>query len=255
MAREIIDFHIHPFVDESSCLCAYTKDIGTDKRDIKAELAEAGIGRLCGSVITKVGDGFPRELNCNATAMKLWKNFGDSYIPGIQVNSAYIDESCREIDAAKERGVVMVGELVPYFYGWSYSDEGFAKILEHTKGKIELYSLHTIEIEAMVKIAKDFSYINFVFAHPGERSLIEQHIEAMKNHENIYLDLSGTGLFRYGMLEYLVNKVGSERILFGTDYPICNPAMYTHGVEYEKISEKAKENIFSANAKRLLNIK
>jgi predicted TIM-barrel fold metal-dependent hydrolase len=56
------------------------------------------------------------------------------------------------------------------------------------------------------------------------------------------------------MLRYAVDQVGSERILFGTDYPICNPGVYIGGVLAEPISDEAKENIFSKNAKRLLGI-
>jgi len=76
----------------------------------------------------------------------------------------------------------------------------------------------------------------------------------MKSNENAYLDLSGTGLFRYGMLKKLCCEVVAERILFGTDYPICNLKMYIAGVLGEKISDSEKELIFAGNAKRILNI-
>jgi predicted TIM-barrel fold metal-dependent hydrolase len=56
------------------------------------------------------------------------------------------------------------------------------------------------------------------------------------------------------MLSQLVNDVGAERILFGTDYPVCNPGVYVGGVLAEKITDSAKELIFSGNAKRLLGI-
>ena len=106
----------------------------------------------------------------------------------------------------------------------------------------------------MRSIAKRHSTTPFVFAHPGEAKRVNDHIDVMLECDNVYLDLSGTGLFRYGMLKYLVERVGAERILFGSDYPICNPNMYIHAVEFEKISDSDKELIFSQNAKMLLNI-
>ena len=72
--------------------------------------------------------------------------------------------------------------------------------------------------------------------------------------DNVYLDISGTGLFRYGMLKHLVSSVGAERILFGSDYPICNPNMYIAGVEFEKLTDHEKDLIFAENAKKLLKI-
>ena len=55
-------------------------------------------------------------------------------------------------------------------------------------------------------------------------------------------------------IKHLVEKVGADRIIFGSDYPICNPGMYIAGVDFEKISDKEKELIFSENAKRLLKL-
>ena len=109
-------------------------------------------------------------------------------------------------------------------------------------------------VDGMRKIAKEHNKTQFVFAHPGEAARVEEHISVMLECENVYLDISGTGLFRYGMLKHLVTKVGADRILFGSDYPICNPGMYIAGVEFEKLMDNEKELIFAGNAKRLLKI-
>ena len=75
----------------------------------------------------------------------------------------------------------------------------------------------------------------------------------MKMSENYYLDLSGTGLFRHGMLRYGINMFGAERFIFGSDYPTCNPAMFIGGIVMDTlISEDEKKMIFAENVKRLL---
>ena len=76
----------------------------------------------------------------------------------------------------------------------------------------------------------------------------------MKKYPNLYLDISGTGLFRYGLLASAVKTVGAGRILFGTDYPICNPRMYVQAVLGEHISQEEKEDILFSNAQRILGI-
>ena len=93
--------------------------------------------------------------------------------------------------------------------------------------------------------------LNVIAAHPGERANVRVRAEMMKRHKNLYWDLSGTGLFRWGMLRYLVEQCGPHKLLFGTDYPICNIAMQVYGVLSEKISEEAKVAIFSGNYDRL----
>ncbi len=91
-------------------------------------------------------------------------------------------------------------------------------------------------------------------AHPGDKAQFLRHIERIKKYKNYYLDLSGTGIFRYGLIGYGVKEVGSERLLFGTDYPICNPSMYINAVLFEKLNEQDYNNILSDNAKHLLNL-
>ena len=84
--------------------------------------------------------------------------------------------------------------------------------------------------------------------------MLEAMPQILKKYPNAYLDLSGTGLFRYGMLKHGVDMVGAEKFLFGTDYPITNPHMYVQAVEFEHITEEAKDMIFYQNAERILGI-
>ena len=82
-----------------------------------------------------------------------------------------------------------------------------------------------------------------------------RHLNRMKISENYYLDLSGTGLFRHGMLRHGIDEVGAERFLFGSDYPTCNPAMFLGGVILDtSISEEEKTLILAGNAQRLLQL-
>lgn len=254
MNYEIIDFHTHPFVSIDDCICGY-KDTMPMSTDLIAEqLSSCGIGAFCGSVINKRGNGFDGQKTANADALLLADRLGGRYIPGIMVDANFADESCLEIDKAAELGVKLIGELVPYTYRWRYDDKGFYEILEHAKNKIPLVSVHTMWDAEIEKAVEDNKDITFVLAHPGEQNSVFRHIELMKKCENAYLDISGLGLFRYGVLSKLISEVGAERILFGTDYPVCNPGDYVGGVLAEKISDNDKELIFSGNAKRLLGL-
>ena len=115
-----------------------------------------------------------------------------------------------------------------------------------------IVNLHPMDMMQMAQTASEHKHIPFIFAHPGERTRVLENIDIMKKQDNVYLDISGTGILRYGVLRHLVNEVGAERILFGTDYPIGNPSAYVHGVLGEKLSDREKELILSGNAKRLL---
>ena len=254
---EIIDFHTHPFVTDDSYFCIYKESVKADKNTIVSDMTEAGVSRFCGSVIRKrrEGEGFEVLKQLNRDALELKKLYGNKYIPGIHVHPDFVDESIEEIEFADKNGVKLIGELVPYMHGWKdYSCKGFSEILEAVEEYGMTVSLHVGDHEQMMKMASEHKNVNFVIAHPGEKDRVQKHIELMQNCDNAYLEISGTGLHRYGLVRYLCDKVGAERILFGTDYPIGNIKSYVYAMTGEHLTDREQELIFSGNAKRLLSI-
>jgi predicted TIM-barrel fold metal-dependent hydrolase len=142
-------------------------------------------------------------------------------------------------------------------HGWSdYSDKRLQTILEAAGHYGMTVSFHTMkdEQEQMTRMIAAHPEINFVAAHPNERELFLLHLERLCKFDNFYLDLSGTGIFRYGLIAYGVNRVGSEKFIFGTDFPICNPRMYVQAVFQEPITDTDRENILYNNAARLIGL-
>ena len=254
---EIIDFHTHPFYDADSYFCIYKESVDADVNTFITDMKSAGISRFCGSVIRKMREGESFEIlkKLNRDAIKLRDIYGEKYIPGIHVHPDFVRESAEEIEFAANNGVKLIGELVPYMHGWKdYSCKGFSDILDVAEKFGMVVSLHVGDHDQMKKMASEHPNVKFVIAHPGEKDRVLKHIEIMQKCENTYLDLSGGGLFRYGLVRYLCDKVGAERILFGTDYPLGNLQMYVAAIMGERLSDCERELIFADNAKRLLNI-
>ncbi len=252
---EIIDFHTHPFLDQYDSICVYEKDTTYDK--VPALFKSIGITRICGSVIRPFDPEKPMESirACNDHAWKLKEIYGDFYIPGIHIHPDYVEESVEEIKKYNALGVNLIGELIPYAHAWSSCvSKGYYEILEEAAARKMIVSFHTMDQNEMDKMVADNPNVTFILAHPGEYHEVVRHIDRMKKHENCCLDLSGTGLFRYQMLKHLVDTVGAERILFGSDYPVCTPAMNIAEVVFEEMADEARELIFSGNAKRLLGL-
>ena len=87
----------------------------------------------------------------------------------------------------------------------------------------------------------------FIIAHLGS----VEHVNAIADsrYDNVYTDTSGIASSRNNVVEYAVGRVGSERILFGTD---TYAAGFQRGrIEYARISEADKQNILAGNALRL----
>lgn len=260
MDFEIIDFHTHPFIEEKYNICSH-KEYCNMSADTTLEVYKGlGISKICGSVI---GSDYTRSeylkkmIENNDEVLKLRDLYNGFYIPGFHVHPNYVEESINEIHRMYKAGVTLIGELVPYMEGWNnlYSSDAFSEILDEAAKYNMIVNFHSSNDDQMDEMVKRHPEIIFVAAHPGEYNSFMRHLERMKMSENYYLDLSGTGLFRYGMLRHAIDKVGAERLLFGSDYPTCSPAMYLGGILLDNLlSDTEKEMILSLNAKRLLKI-
>ena len=223
-------------------------------------MAALGVSRIAGSVISTHGDKFPSQwdkiLACNEEALALREYYGDFYIPGFHVHPAHVEQSCREIERMAALGVRLVGELVPYLDGWGELDYGcpqFSQILDCAAEHGMVVSFHTMNDDAVDAMVAAHPDTVFVAAHPGEYGGFVRHMARMKMSGNYHLDLSGSGLFRQGLLRHGIDLYGAERFLYGSDFPTCNPAMFVGGVSLDPLlRDEWRELIFSGNARRLL---
>ncbi len=265
MPFEIIDFHTHPFLHEENNICDHQSVCALTSDSIIEEMRALGISRVCGSVIPKKRkeDKCPWDaiLRANNDALALKDRFGDFYIPGFHVHPAFVEQSIEEIHRMHALGVHLIGELVPYLcewesYGQDFASDGFSKILDEAEKYGMVVSFHSDEnADAMDEMVRLHKNLTIVAAHPGEHPRLMRHIERAKISENYYLDLSGTGIFRHGMLLRAVREMGADHVLFGTDYPICAPGVYLGGVLYDRfLSDEEKALVFADNAKRILGL-
>lgn len=77
-------------------------------------------------------------------------------------------------------------------------------------------------------------------------------MEAAEATPNLFLELAGSQHHRL-ILERAVERVGAERIVFGSDLPFLEAAMTLAHVLTARISDHAKERILRTNFLRLVN--
>ena len=256
---EIIDFHTHPFGHGGANICSHIANCDMSEENIIRDIQTVGISKICGSSIVRVSElgaghtEWEAVEASNRAALAIADDLGGFYVPGIMVHPDYADESIAAIDYYYERGVRLIGELVPYMQGWQdYSCEGFSKIIDHATEKNMILSLHSMGEDEMDRMVERHPDTKFVFAHPGEYGAFCRHMKRLKMSKNAYLDLSGYGIFRHGMLRHAIDEVGVDRIIFGSDYPTCNPCMYVGGVMLDPmLTVYEKQAIFAGNIRKL----
>ena len=95
-----------------------------------------------------------------------------------------------------------------------------------------------------------------ILAHLGHDEVNETFVlqtEAIKQAQagNVYTDTSSSNSVYSGLIEYAVNEIGAERILFGTDSPIHFSPVHKLRIELAEIDQAAKQAILWKNAERL----
>ncbi len=262
---KIIDFHTHLFDADEFNICTHVEHCNMTAENTKRDLTNLGVEKVCGSVVNKnrnYNPDFSFIKALNDKALELRDYYDGFYIPGFHVHPSFVKDSIKEVERMHKQGVKLVGELVPYMHGWSdYSCKELSEILEAVDHYGMIVNLHSntnydeTSIKQMDEVVKNHKNVKFVGAHICDGNLFESHLKRMEKNDNYLVDLSGGGIYRHGVLRHGIDEFGAERFLFGSDYPICNPAMYIGGVALDfLLTEEEKQKIFYDNAVKLLGI-
>jgi len=98
-----------------------------------------------------------------------------------------------------------------------------------------------------LKVAKKFPDIKIILAHMGgnDTSIVKKAVNDAKDLTNVYFDTSGISTpYR---VEYAIKIIGSQRIVFGSDYPWCSFRGNFYNIEDSLLNKKEKNNILYKN--------
>lgn len=117
-----------------------------------------------------------------------------------------------------------------------------------------LLLLHTGDAGVVAKageLSLRWPEITFILAHTGiDYNVARTNTSLAKQRKNVYLEITYTSCTR-GMIEYLVNEAGADKVLYGTDLPMRDPAPQLGWVCYARISIEDKKKILHENISKL----
>jgi predicted TIM-barrel fold metal-dependent hydrolase len=257
--KAIIDCHIHPPAGEGGASSWFHAQ--GDARAFFETLRRAGIERACGALLDTLSlaprrpSSFAEIRALNDAALALRDRYPDIYIPGIHIHPHFPEESCAEIArCCGGVGVRWIGELVGYLLGY---DEEFATppalaMVREAARHRAVVNLHCGSLPTVEALCRAVPALQVVHAHPGGgREEIRARAALLARMPNLHLDISGSGIDRLGILRHLVETAGAHKLLFGTDFPINNPAVYVHGALFERLDAGDEAALFHGNFLRL----
>jgi predicted TIM-barrel fold metal-dependent hydrolase len=125
-------------------------------------------------------------------------------------------------------------------------------VLHHSWYKVVDKTPNESDPSDIADLASRFPEVNIIMAHlsgGGIRGILD-----IKPFPNVYVDTSGSQPIS-GVVEYAVETLGAERILFGSDVPGRDFSSQLGRIYGAKISERHRRLILGINAQQLLGIK
>lgn len=190
----------------------------------------------------------------------LFEEIKDSELENVHFFYWAVPGSRKDIDFIKSNDEVKGVKVHPSLAKKPLIDKGYMGILEAAEeaglpvyvhcGRWKEMSDYTFVLEA-AGIHRNAPFIvgHFGGKHPSTWKALIDDIEK-GGHDNVYIDISE--MTEFMLAGRAVSRLGSERLLMGSDYPFSHPAMYIALVNALDISDEEKENILWRNITKLL---
>ncbi len=262
---EIIDFHTHIYPEKiaqkaAEAICAYyhLKEGMSGTAALLLERgAAAGISRF---VLLPVATRAVNVRSINSFTLseqtahpKEFLGFGTVHAD--QGTNALIEEA----DFIRNSGLHGI-KLHPDQQGFAIDDERMFPLYDYLQGGLPVLFhcgdpvSNLSHPQRLKKVLHEFPRLRVVAAHLGGWSLFEEAVEILKG-EDCFYDISSCMAFLSPeKLKHCIDCYGSERILFGSDFPMWDPVREKERFLAIPLTDGEREAIASKNAFRLLNL-
>lgn len=278
----IIDFHSHVvppriknnrrrYIDSDPCFAAlYAQENArlATAEELIASMDESGIDI---SVILNIG--WTTHEMCresNDYILESVARYPNRLIGFCSIQPNSLEAALDEIERCARGGARGIGELRPDMQLFDLRDEGimtpFAEKLKEHNLILLTHSSEpvghtypgkgTVAPEMLYPFITRYPDLTIVCAHWGGGlpfyALMPEVKRALKN---VYFDTAASPLlYSPRVYEQVIQLVGGDRILFGSDYPLLEPRRALEEVAALGLDQEIKNQILSANAQRLLGI-
>ena len=180
------------------------------------------------------------------------------------------DKAIKELERCALNGAKGIGEIRPDVQGFDFRDSSIMKpvieatiehnlvFLTHASEPVghQYFGKGSITPEVIYPLILNFPNLKLVCAHwGGGLPFYALMPEVDKALSNVYFDTAATPfLYKPQIFKQVADITGSDKILFGSDYPLLSPRRIIDQLESVELSQKDRTAILGGNAQRLLAI-
>lgn len=282
MLGVIIDFHTHvvspqikerrsEYIGRDACfslLYSQPKANLATAEEIISNMDECGIDK---SVVLNLGwQSHEMCVETNDYILESLVKYPQRLIGFCAIQPLAGDNAIKEIERCAQSGAKGIGEMRPDVQGFDLKNAKAMKPLVKTMIENDLiFLIHASEPVGHQYFGKgkitpdliypfilDFPELKLVCAHwGGGLPFYALMPEVEKAFANVFFDTAATPfLYKPEIFCQVAEILSSEKILFGSDYPLISPKRIIDQVESVNLSKEERGKILGDNAKRLLSI-
>lgn len=247
----VIDPHAH-MVDANHRAVSTPPIVHGDADSMIAKMDLMGVD----TIITSPWEGLMTGEGGNLTALRAHEKHGGRIEGYVTWNPNYPEDLDEAIGVYHEQH--RFPGLKPYypFNRVDLLDARYDRWFEYgnAHGLFMLVHIESPETSKKVDVlAARYPNMAFLMAHSGQSYEVARSNVAVANaHPNVYLEITFTAL-TFGIIEFMVREAGADKVLYGSDAPMRDPAPQLAWVCYAKITEEDKRKILGGNMKKLLD--
>jgi predicted TIM-barrel fold metal-dependent hydrolase len=202
----------------------------------------------------------PDYLEGNREVAEAAEQFPGRIVPFVTINPNYPRAEIEaEIAHWHDTTGIEAFKLHPGCHKTTTLDEGYSPVYQYCQEHSLPILSHCWNGEGglakvVATLTARYPAITFINAHSASSwDGIEQNCKVCAEHAGFYLDLTGS-LLLWGAVETMVDRVGADKILFGTDIPFIDPRPGLGRMLCARISDDDKRRILGLNAKRIYDL-
>lgn len=185
----------------------------------------------------------------------------DKFIGFGTLHAGYEGDFTKELDRLIQNGIRGI-KLHTDFQKFNIDDRGAYKMYEAIEGRVPiLFHMGDPRYDfsapkRLAKLLKDFPKLQVIAAHLGGYTAWEEARNELYGNDRVYYDCSSS-LFVLSpeKATELIREIGTDRVFFGTDFPMWNIASELLRFEKLTLSDDERRAIFSGNFKSYFGIK
>jgi predicted TIM-barrel fold metal-dependent hydrolase len=259
----IIDAHTHPMLDPDGQIVA-----DPHPPEAYRALVEGSPVRRAAALTIALPDDLERTRARNDAVLKLAQDSCGFFYPVCSVHPADGAPALAEVDRVADAGAQWL-KLHPNTQSFDVADPAVAEVVTKAaeRGLPVLFDAYSPwdanQPGKFVNLAMAVPEAKLILAHahgPGFPQLLVYDILARYPWwgRNVWIDISATGLMLAGgpfaeQFAWVLRKVGTDRVVFGSDYPLDEPLAAAGAVAALGFTDAEQAAILHDNAAALLS--